>query len=242
MKIHILTTQNRDSSAVQKFWKSHGWDVVIYDNTGRHPGPGRNAILDAFYDSSDEWLAMCDDDMTIDVQRGWGQQFLNDPGALLSKLHGRITSWGLMNNIHHRVDVTLNNPQVQKHWTFYKASWIGCLVFHRNTGQRFYNHESDILEDMDWCLDQIQAGHRVAHCMNLVQKNLGGAKSTVFDDQNDRRSRYHQAKCRIAQSYPDITLTAKNKLVKTRFMNRYYNSSDWTSVANIGPCILIDKH
>ena len=239
MKIHLLTTQHRDPAAVESFWQQWGWEVVRYDNTGQPPGVGRNAILDQFYNSTDEWLAMADDDMVLDTRRGWGEQFLREPQKLFDSIGDSITSWGVMNNIHHRVDITLRNPVLRTNWVFYRASWIGCLVFHRNTGERFYNHRTDILEDMDWCLDQIQRGHRVAHCMNLVQQNRGGAQSTIFHDQAERRRRYLQAKQRIAREYPGITLTDKNRLVKTRFMNQYYQSADWTRVDAVGPSIII---
>ena len=238
MKIHILTTQQRDSTAVQAWWQQQGWQPIIYDNTGQAPGIGRNHILEDFYASSDAWLAMADDDMIMDLQRGWGQRFMQDPGQLLDAIGDQVTSFGVMNNIHHRVDITLQNPVVLRSWVLYRASWIGCLVFHRNTGKRFYNHASDVLEDMDWCLDQIRSGHRVATCMNLVQRMQGGAKSTVFTDQNQRRQRYQQAKQRIAQQYPGITLTNKGRLVKTRFLNQFWPTDPaWHTVTGIGPCV-----
>ena len=236
MRIDILTTQARDHSQVDTFWRSHGWQPVYWDNTGHPPGHGRNQILDDFYASDREWLAMADDDMVIDTKRGQGLGFLKDPAAVLDLVPQDITSWGLMNNIHHRVDITLSNPAVRDHWCFYRASWIGCLVFHRRTGHRFYNHATDVLEDMDWCLDQIIAGHRVAHCMNLVQKNII-AGSTIFGDQADRRSRYRAAKQRIQQQYPMITLTPAGKLVKSRLLNHYWPiQPPWVSVPGIGPC------
>jgi len=240
VKIHLLTTQHRDSSAVQQWWQQQGWQVCTHDNTGRAPGAGRNEILEQFYSTSEPWLAMADDDMTIDLKRGWGQQFAQDPESLLNLIGDRVTSWGLMNNIHHRVDITLQNPAVQKNWVMYRSSWIGCLVFHRNTGQRFYNHPTDVLEDMDWCLDQIRHGHRVAHCMNLVQRCQGGAASTIFQNQAERRDRYLRAKQRIAAEYPGITLTESRRLVKTRFINQYWQPNpEWSSVPGIGPSLQI---
>lgn len=242
MKIQIITTQHRDSSGVVKFWSQHGWEPVIHDNTGRSLGQRRNEILDEFYDSSEPWLALADDDMIIDTQRGWAQHFLHKPTQLLDSLGQDITSWGLMNNIHHRVDITLNNPALQDNWVFYRSSWIGCLMFHRNTGQRFYHHPTDVLEDMNWCLDQIQAGHRVATCMNLVQKNTGGSRSTIFTNQQDRRSRYQKAKQRIASEYPGITLTSQGRLIKSRFLNQFWQQdAKWSSIKDIGPSLKIPK-
>lgn len=239
MKIRILTTQSRDRTDTQAFWEQAGWQPIFYDNTGLPPGTGRNHILEDFYSTSEPWLAMADDDMWIDRRRGWGQRFLDQPQTLLDSIGDRITSWGLMNNIHHRVDITLQNPAVQQDWVFYRASWIGCLVFHRNTGDRFYNHPTDVLEDMDWCLDQIQAGHRVAHCMNIVQHNRG-SNSTIFTNQADRRQRYLRAKQRIAQQYPGITLTAQHRLIKTRFLNQYWAQDPaWKTITHIGPSLRI---
>jgi len=239
MKIHILTTQKRDSTPVVAFWQSQGWQPITHDNTGHPCGHGRNQILEEFYSSSEPWLAMADDDMIIDTNRGWAHQFLSNPQRLLHKMGQEITSWGLMNNIHHRVDTTLRNPAVQQDWVFYRASWIGCLVFHRNTGQRFYNHPTDVMQDMDWCLQQLQAGHRVAHCMNLVQKNTTST-STIFASKSERRQKYLAAKQRIAREYPLITLTPTNRLVKTRFINKYSPiTPPWASVADIGPCLRI---
>lgn len=236
MRIDILTTRLRANTIVDSFWRQWGWQPVYWDNTGRPPGEGRNRILDDFYASDRDWLAMADDDMVIDTKRGLALPFLRNPASVLDRVPQDITSWGLMNNIHHRVEITLTNPAVKDHWCFYRASWIGCLVFHRRTGRRFYNHTTDVLEDMDWCLDQIMAGHCVAHCMNLVQKNVITG-STIFSNQSDRRKRYHAAKQRIQQSYPGITLTAQGKLVKTRFLNQYWPiQPPWSTVPGIGPC------
>jgi hypothetical protein len=241
MRIDILTTKRRDTTVVDQFWRSHGWSPVYWDNTDALPGLGRNRILTDFYASDRPWLAMADDDMVIDVKRGAGAEFLSDPYRVLNKIAGEITSFGLMNNIHHRVDITLTNPALQDHWVFYRASWIGCLVFHHRTGQQFYNNETDILEDMDWCLDQIQAGHHVAHCMNIVQRCVSGS-STIFQDQAQRRQRYLAAKRRILKQYPGITLSAQNRLVKTRFLNQYWPvQTPWKTVKDIGPCWRLPK-
>lgn len=236
MRIDIITTQARTTTLVDQFWRQWGWQPVYWDNTGHPPGQGRNRVLADFYASDREWLALADDDMIIDVARGRGAEFLSAPQALLSRVPQDISSFGLMNNIHHRVDITLTNPALHDHWCFYRASWIGCLFFHRRTSGHFQFHPWDVLEDMDWCLEQIQAGHHVAHCMNMVMKNVGFS-STIFRDQSDRRKRYHAAKQRIQQSYPGITLTAQGKLVKTRFLNQYWPiQPPWSTVPGIGPC------
>lgn len=236
MRIDIITTQARTTTQVDHFWRSHGWQPHYWDNTGHPLGQGRNRVLADFYSSDREWLVLADDDMTIDVARGRGQEFLAAPQALLSRVPQDISSFGLMNNIHHRVDITLTNPAVRDHWCFYRASWIGCLFFHRRTSGQFQFHPWDVLEDMDWCLDQIQAGQHVATCMNMVMKNLG-LRSTIFTDQADRRRRYQAARQRIASTYPGITITPTGKLVKTRFLNQYWRPDPaWSSVPGIGPC------
>ena len=239
MRIDILTTQHRGRDKTQNFWQSYGWTPVYHDNTDQPPGAGRNRILQEFYNSDRTWLCMADDDIVLDVQRGRSREFLYNPRSLLDAISPEITSFGVMNNIHHRVDITLNNPVVQNNWVFVRNYWIGCLVFHKRTGQTYWNHDSDVLEDMDWCIQQLMDNQRIATCMNLVMKQLD-SKSTIFSNQHQRREKYIAAKQRIAHSYPDITLTPQNKLIKTRLINRYWPISPaWSSVPDIGPALTV---
>jgi len=241
MRIDILTTHHRSCDQVDKFWRSYGWQPVYHDNTGLPPGTGRNRILEEFYSSGRSWLAIADDDVYLDIQRGNAIEFLSDPNKLLSKLNDEIASFGVMNNIHHRVDITLSNPALKDNWVFLRNYWIGCLMFHRNTGNKYKFHPTDVLEDMDWCIEQLLDHQRVATCMNLVMKNLG-AKSSLFTTQQQRRESYIAAKQRIANSYPGITLTDKGKLLKTKLINSHWpNSPRWQSVKNIGPSLVISR-
>lgn len=239
MRIDIITTANRDATPAVEFWRSWGWDPVLHDNTGQPLGMGRNRVIDEFNASGREWLCLADDDMVIDTTRGWGERFLRDPGTLLAQVRGEITSFGLMNNIHHRVDITLRNPVVENNWVFLRNYWIGCLMFHRPGPRPYYFHPTDVLEDMDWCLEQLKDRQRVAISMNLVQRNLG-FRSTIFRDQEDRRERYRRAKQRIADTWPGVELRESGKLVKTRAIRLNWPSSPlWQSVPGIGPSLVV---
>lgn len=239
MRVDILTTRHRSKDMVDQFWRSHGWQPVYHDNSDQPPGRGRNQILDEFYDSDRLWLCMADDDCILDTQRGRALEFLRNPNPMLNDISDDITSFGVMNNIHHRVEITLTNPVLANNWVFMRNYWIGCLVFHRNTGRRYYNHDTDVLEDMDWCIAQLQDHQRVATCMNLVQKNTGFT-STIFTNQEQRRQRYRAAKQRIADSYPGISFNANGKLVKTKLINQCWpHSPNWRSVPGIGPSLVV---
>lgn len=241
MRVDILTTSDRNTAVVNDFWTSHGWTPVYHDNTGQPPGAGRNQILKEFYASGREWICIADDDIVFDTARGQAQQFLAQPSALLDKISSEITSFGVMNNIHHRVDITLNNPVVNHNWVFLRNYWIGCLMFHRNTGGQYWFHPTDVLEDMDWCIAQLLDHQRVATCMNLVMRNTS-KNSTIFANQQQRRDRYAAAKQRIADSYPGITLTDTGKLMKTRLINsRWPASYNWHSVKGIGPSLVVPR-
>ena len=241
MRVDILTTRDRDTAVVNDFWTSHGWTPVYHDNTGQPPGAGRNLILKEFYASGREWICIADDDIVFDTARGQAQQFLAQPSALLDKISSEITSFGVMNNIHHRVDITLNNPVVNHNWVFLRNYWIGCLMFHRNTGGQYWYHPTDVLEDMDWCIAQLLDHQRVAICMNLVMRNTGHT-STIFANQQQRRDRYAAAKQRIADSYPGITLTNTGKLMKTRLINSCWPASyNWHTVKGIGPSLVVPR-
>jgi len=241
MRVDILTTQHRDSSVVDQFWRSQGWEPVYHDNTDLPPGAGRNRILKEFYASDRKWICIADDDIVFDLARGQAQEFLQDPNAVLNRIDQEITSFGVMNNIHHRVDITLTNPVVKNNWVFLRNYWIGCLMFHRNTGGQYWFHPTDVLEDMDWCIEQLLDHQRVATCMNLVMKNIGLA-STIFSNQQQRRERYAAAKQRIANSYPGIRLTDTGKLMKTRLINSHWPASyNWASVRGIGPSLVVPR-
>lgn len=241
MRVDILTTQHRNCDVVDQFWRSQGWEPVYHDNTDQPPGAGRNRILEEFYASDRKWICIADDDIVFDLARGQAQEFLQDPDAVLDRIDQEITSFGVMNNIHHRVDITLNNPVVQHNWVFLRNYWIGCLMFHRNTGGQYWFHPTDVLEDMDWCIEQLLDHQRVATCMNLVMKNTG-LTSTIFHNQQQRRQRYAAAKQRIAGSYPGIRLTDTGKLMKTRLINSHWPASyNWSSVRGIGPSLVVPR-
>jgi hypothetical protein len=237
MRVDILTTASRAAMLQDSlnFWHSHGWTTQVWDNTDQPPGAGRNRILADFYASKRPWLAMVDDDQLIDIKRGWGARFMANPWEILHNITPDISSWGLLNNRIHRVDVTVTNPVVAQRWCFVKTSWIGCVVFHRNTGQQYWQHPTGILEEMDFCLAQFRDGYKVATCSNLVQHDRGG-RSTLFTTQQQRVQAYKDAQHRVIRDWPGCEIRS-GKLYREPFIKRYWrNTPGWGSVKNIGLC------
>ena len=68
MKIYVITTQDRFhlQNHTEQYWRQVGENVQYYDNTNQHPGKGRNAVLQKFYNEcDDEWCVISDDDNII---------------------------------------------------------------------------------------------------------------------------------------------------------------------------------
>lgn len=239
MRVDILTTDSRADllRSSLAFWQQWGWQTQVWNNTDQPPGAGRNRILDDFYDSDREWLCMVDDDQLIDVRRGWGERFMRDPGQILHNITPEITTWGLLNNRIHRVEVTVSNPAVAHTWCFIKTSWIGCVVFHRNThrrwAQRYHQHPTGILEEMDFCLAQFRDGHKIATCANLVQHDRGG-RSTLFANSTERLKAYALAQQRVVADWPGCVIRGR-KLYREPFIRQHWQPSpDWRSLPALG--------
>ena len=240
-RVDILTVKQRSKTIIERFWKQHGFQPVFWDNTDKLPGIGRNIILNNFYNSDRKWLIMVDDDVIIDTERGDGKTFLQNIDQILNAIGDEVTSFSVMNNILHRVATTLKNPVVKDSWCFLRNYWIGNIVFHRNTGQKYYNHETDILEDQDWCLHQLKDKQRIAILMNVVLKSIS-SQSLLFNNNDARVKRYKQARERLLQDWPMLIKTKNKKIMKTKMINHYWPTSlKWKSETDLGISFRITK-
>jgi len=233
--IDILTVKQRPNTMVDKFWRQHGFEPRFWDNTGKMPGEGRNAILDDFYNSDRKWLMMADDDVVIDTARGDGASFLNNIDQILAKVGDEITTFGVMNNIVHRVATTLKNPVVEHNWVWMRSYSLSNIFLHRKT-QNIPFSETHMLEDQEWCMDQLCAGQRCATLMNVAMKTVTNT-SLLFKDNKDRIAQYQQAKQHWFKKYPTLKTDTRNRVRKTALLTQHWPASpNWRSVKNIGVC------
>ena len=235
-RVDVLTTTSREflRPTTQATWRAAGFEPVYHINDDQHPGVGRNRILQEFYASDREWLIMSDDDVIIDSLRGDYAKFVQDPAAVLDiAAQADIATFGIMNNIVHRVATTLENPAVATNWVFMRSYSLSNIFFHRRT-RYIAQNETAMLEDQQWCMDQLAQGLRCACLMNLVLKSIT-TPSLLFDNNAERTKQYEQAKKQWAGEYPLLTVNRNGRTSKMRMINYYWRKrSDWHSVPGIG--------
>jgi hypothetical protein len=236
MKIAILTTQARPElkEQTEAFWKGIGWEPVYYYNDGSHPGVGRNRILKDFYAGTDEWIAIVDDDNIIDVKRGDYQAFVDNIDHVLDLAkQGNVATFSIMNNIVHRVETTLTNATVADNWCWMRSYSLSNLFFHRRTEYVPFSEEY-MLEDQEWCIDQLQRGLICATLMNVVMKTIG-TKSLLFTDQKHRLEEYNRAKAHWLDKYPSLKPDKNGKMSKMPLIKTHWpNPLNWSSTKGIG--------
>jgi hypothetical protein len=237
MRVDVLTTHSREPirTTTNDWWRENAWTPVNYFNDGLKPGVGRNAILEEFYDSNREWLCMVDDDYIFHPRLGRTTEFMQNIDSILAGIGDEITSFGFLNNILQPIGKLLERPVIQNNWVFVRNYWIGCMVFHRNTGRRYYYHPSDQLEEMDWCLSQLEHGQRVAVCQNVSMRDLGGTSNSVlFENKRHRIEHYKQSRDRLLQDWPMLQMKG-NKLTKKRMVDYYWPLSHrWHTIPDVG--------
>ena len=239
-RVDILTVKQRSNTIIERFWKQHGFQPVFWDNTNKMPGVGRNIILNNFYNSDRKWLVIADDDVIIDTARGDGKTFLQNIDQILNAIGDEITSFGVMNNIVHRVATTLKNPIVKDNWVWMRSYSFSNIFFHKKT-QNIPFSETYMLEDQEWCMDQLCAKQRCATLMNIAMKSIDNT-SLLFRDNKDRIEQYQQAKQHWFKKYPTLKTDTRNRVRKTALINQYWPTSlNWKSVKDIGVCFRIPK-
>jgi hypothetical protein len=203
------------------YWRSHGWQTEIEYNDGAFPSHGRNRILEKFYNSTEEWLAMCDDDTTMYNHRCQTDYFVRNPEAVLSQVPTTVSLLFPMNNISLRVAATHSDPIYSTHWRLERDA-TGKIVFHRRTQHRFYQRtDLPAWEDFEWGIQQIQQGYYTVRLNNAVLREQGANHSSLFRDQKHRVEAYNTAKQQLCRIYPELYINPRGQFVRRDFTKKY---------------------
>lgn len=237
MKVYVLTTDKRKhlESITKPEWIKISKDITYWNNTGHHPGHGRNRILEDFYlNHTDQWCVIADDDNIIDPARGYYNRFIDQLDYVLETASANdIATFGFLNNIVHRVDITIKHPTLQHNWVWMRSFSLSNIFFHRRTKLVRFN-ETQMIEDQEWCMDQLKNGMRCATLMNAVIKDVNH-KSTLFRDNTDRKQQYQIAKDRWMDKFPELKTDRNGRVRKTHFVKKYWRPNIlWSGLKNIG--------
>lgn len=233
MKIYILATHQRLSNLekTQSFWESQGWQTQVEFNDNQHPSNGRNRIIEQFYNSGEPWLAMCDDDTILDIAKGQGKYFAKNAETILDQIPQHYSLIAPMNPLVLMVSATHKDPIYQTHWRLERENSItGKLIFHRNTGNRFYQRtDLSAWEDSEWGYQQIVRGYVPARLNNIVLKETG--KSSLFNDKEHRNQAYKESKQKLLDIYPELYINDRNQFVRKdlvkKYISQYPRFYDW---------------
>jgi len=237
MKIYILSTKERQDLKKDTLpaWQKISTDITYWDNTGFHPGYGRNRILEDFYNKQDsEWCVITDDDNILDPKRGYYDRFCNELPYILDRAKSNdIATFSFLNNIVHRVNITIQHPMLQNNWVWMRSFSLSNVFFHRRTKLVYFN-EHQMIEDQEWCMDQAQQGLRCATLMNIVIKDIRNS-STLFLNNTDRKQQYQQAKDLWMSKFPELKQNVDGRISKRHFVKKYWKPNLlWSGMKNIG--------
>tara|TARA_Y100001963_G_C6659704_1_gene389830 strand:- start:118 stop:852 length:735 start_codon:yes stop_codon:yes gene_type:complete len=221
MKINILSISTSERVKQTKtFFENYNWNVNVFNNDNKFPSWGRNAILETFYDSTDEWCCICDDDITLFDDRNETIWFLNNTIEFLSMVPKCITTfWGL-NGILDPVNIIQQGDKHTKHWSF-KREWNGGkMIFVRNTGKRYFQRtDLDYAEDAEFMYQQLADGLWTGKLENIVLRERG---ATQLFSTTDRREAIDRTQNKIVEIHRPLIKWKNDKLDrKELFMKAY---------------------
>lgn len=221
MKTYVLSisTSERVQTTLDFFAKWQ-WDTVRYNNDGLFPSWGRNAILEQFYDSGDEWCCIVDDDCTLFEDRNEVDYFLQQPTTVLNSLPSYVSCvWPLFGTIHayNRIQ---QHPKIKSNWSFCRDWQGGKMIFVRNTGKRrFQRTDLDYAEDHEFMYQQLEDGLWTGRCENLIIRERGA--SQLFDDSKQRVTANNTTTQTMLDAHP-LLYTKKGILQRDRLMQAAY--------------------
>ena len=211
MDINILSiSTSKRIQQTKTFYEDHKWNVNVFNNDGKFPSYGRNAILESFYDSDQEWCCICDDDITLFDDRNETAWFLANTKQFLSMIPKCITTFWGMNGILDPVNIIQQGDEHTKHWRF-KRDWNGGkMIFVRNTGKRYFQRtDLDYAEDAEFMYQQLKDGSWTGKLENIVLRERGATQlfSTV-----DRREAIDRTQNKIVDLHQPLIKWKNNKL------------------------------
>lgn len=215
--IHMLTTKARTSQA--EWWQQQGYEVVEHHNDGLFPSVGRNQMLEHFYNSDQEWLCMCDDDVILDTRWGDTEYFLQHAPAVLSKMPQHVNIIVPLNPTLIRLHHTLQQPIYQTHWRLERETFpTGKLVWHRRSTLIRQHENITALEDGIWGFEHWLNGGCIMRLNNIVLKEKSGV-SSLFG-KTGRKTAYENAKTSFKTMYPGLTVNKKGHIMKWRYIQK----------------------
>ena len=189
-RIDLLTCQGRShiTNHTVCWWQSHGWQVVLWDNTGNLPAVGRNKIIRDFQNSTRTQLIMADDDVTLYTHRYLTQQWLNEPF---------VTDSVYTLNSNHKMGIfkynssTWNNQQHHWHDTYQ----ISQFYVIGNKHIPLQDETILALEDMYWAQECNKQGipTRLLQTVFLREQSQDSG-SLLFRNRQHRKEVYNQVK------------------------------------------------
>jgi len=216
--IHLLTTDSRTSQA--EWWQQQGWQVTEFNNTDQPPGVGRNRMLQAFYQSDQEWLCMCDDDVILDTRWGDTEYFLKHTDQVLAKIPRHINIVVPLNPTVIRLQHTLSQPIYSTHWRLERETFpTGKLVWHRRSRLIQQHTHIPALEDSIWGFEHWLGGGCVMRLNNIVLKEKS-QPSSLFG-KTGRNTAYQTAREQFLKMYPDVTVNKLGHIMKWNYIKTH---------------------
>ena len=143
-RIDIIWSAGREHirNTTVNWWQSHGWEVVLWDNTKTNLALGQNRVVDDWRNSDRDLLIMAHDDITLYPHRYLTAEWLKKPIK-----HGVYT----LNSNHQMFHEHLNSTgwdDGAHHWT--KTDQICKMFVIDNKQVPRFDETLPAIEDADW--------------------------------------------------------------------------------------------
>lgn len=195
----------------------------------------RNILLQEFYDSDYDYVALCDDDCILYDKfssRNFLDDMFNNTDMFLGydaicPLNPRFEPYkeqvavDSMNNTHYKFTRTGRN---WLHWFFLKN-------ISKHYSKRIFLDETidpskgEGYEDLIFCLDLIVAGLVYVECMTVLldTKNMEGLKSTIFESSASREDYHRLSMTAVNRRFKDygLKMTPAGKWDSSKFQTDY---------------------
>lgn len=188
-RIDLLTCEGRPTITTKtvRWWQSQGWQVVLWDNTGKLPAVGRNQIIKDFQSSDRPVLIMADDDVTLYTHRYLTAKWLEHP-----VVNGVYTL-----NSNHKMGILKYNStgwdDGKHHWR--ETDEISQMYVIASKDVPLQDETIPALEDLYWARACNRKGiaTQILHTVFLREQSQDKG-SLLFRDRQHRKEVYAEAK------------------------------------------------
>ena len=195
-RIDLLTHKGRQhiTDKTVNWWQSHGWQVVLWDNTGSPPAVGRNKIISAYKRSNRPLLIMADDDITLYTHRFLTQSWLEKPIA------NGVYTLNSNHKMHILMQYSRDWPKDQHHWS--DSHHIGQIYVIDNKSIPLQDETLVALEDMDWAWQCWQQGTPTQMLHTVFCREQSQDVGSIFcRDRRQRVAIYQQARLQMQHKW-----------------------------------------